>query len=121
MPETGGVAFDFLDAELVRLKDIGQRNTCLLTASSAAELSLVRPDGVLSVMTFHMIDSLARAKGPVEIAGLHRRTEDAMRQYFESDAFRRVSKQRESAGKKPLKPHHPKLFNHTGSPVWIKP
>lgn len=120
-PELPTNSFDFLDQEVSRLKDLGQRGQCLLTASSTKESSLVRLEGDLSVMTYYLIDDLAKAKGPLEINQAHRACVSGMQSYFESDLFRQVNQQLTSVGRKPLSPHSPQLYNYAGKPVFLKP
>ena len=120
-PELKTKSFDFLDQEVSRLKDLGQRGQCLLTASSTKESSLVRLEGDLSVMTYYLIEDLARAKGPLEINQAHRGCVSGMQSYFESDLFRQVNQQLTSRGRKPLSPHSPQLYNYAGRPVFLKP
>ena len=109
--------FDFLDREVSRLKDIGQDNIVLLTSSTTEELSLVRPDGELSVMTYHLLNVLKQAKGPLDIDMAYERVKKQMQAYFESDEFLERNRQR----KKPAKPHHPVLYKLTTNQVWLKP
>ncbi|MDZ4852316.1 MAG: DUF4384 domain-containing protein, partial [Pirellulaceae bacterium] len=80
-------AFDFLDQEISRLKDIGQTGSVLFTASSTKEVSLVRSEADLSVMTFYLIESLERTKGPLEINQAYQDCLSGMRGYFESERF----------------------------------
>lgn len=114
-------SFDFLDREVSRLKDIGQTGQCLLTASSTKELSLVRLENDLSVMTYYLINDLERTKGPLEINQAFRDCVAGMDQYFESDLFREVNSRLTAGGREPLKPHHPQLYNYAGKPVFLKP
>ncbi|MBI1313838.1 DUF4384 domain-containing protein [bacterium] len=109
--------FDFLDREVSRLKDIGQGNIVLLTSSTTEELSLVRPDGELSVMTYHLLNVLKEARGPLDIDTAYERVKAQMQAYFESEEFLARNRER----KKPAKPHHPVLYKQTTERVWLKP
>ncbi len=109
--------FDFLDRELTRLKDIGQDDTALLTASAGDELSLVRPDGALSVMTYELIVALRNARGPLDIEQAFALVEKQTARFFDSDEFRQLNADREE----PVKPHHPRLFKPTSQQFWLKP
>lgn len=111
--------FDFLDQELGQLKDIGQGNTVLLTASGSDELSLVRPDGELSVMTYHLLNILKSSRGPVDIDQAFVSLEKEMEEFFQSEEFRRMNAGRDEKSK--YHPHHPVLYKYTGERVWIKP
>jgi CRISPR-associated endonuclease/helicase Cas3 len=53
-----GTEFDFLNGEVLRAKDIGQRDAVLLAASMATERAFERPDRGLSVMTHFLLESL---------------------------------------------------------------
>jgi hypothetical protein len=60
--------FDFLDSELARIKDIGQRETALLASSAASQVSFERREGDLSTMTYFLVKQLQAATGPVTLA-----------------------------------------------------
>jgi len=61
------IAFDFLDGELTRIKDIGQRDTALLASSTSSQVSFERKEGDLSTMTYFLIEQLRAAQGPVTV------------------------------------------------------
>ena len=113
-------SFEFLDQELNRLKDIGQGNTALLTASSTTELSLVRLEDDLSVMTYYLVEVLFKSGGPVDLTDAHAACERGMEGYFRSDLFQAVNEKLRQAGKKPLAAHHPKLYNYIGKQLFLK-
>ncbi|WP_197452380.1 DUF4384 domain-containing protein [Rosistilla carotiformis] len=108
---------DFLDQEVTRLKDIGQSNTCVLTASSTSELSLVRPDGNLSVMTHELIMALQLARGPMEIEQTYGVVAQRCAAFFASEEFKAMQKGNEEL----IQPHHPLLYKPTQQKVWMKP
>jgi hypothetical protein len=60
-------AFDFLDGELSRMKDIGQRETALLASSAASQVSFERREGDLSTMTYFLLGQLQSNGGPLEL------------------------------------------------------
>jgi len=49
-------SFAFLDGELPRVRDIGQRETAVLAASDSAQLAFERRDRTLSVMTHFLLE-----------------------------------------------------------------
>lgn len=110
-------ASDFLDQEVTRLKDIGQANTSVLTASATAELSLVRPDGKLSVMTHELIVALQQARGPMDIEQAYGVVVQRCDAFFASEEFQTMQKGREER----IQPHHPLLYKPTQQKVWMKP
>lgn len=67
LPAEQAAGLDFIDGELQRVKDIGQRGTALLAACRAGETALEAPEHGLSVMTFYLIDCLREARGPVNL------------------------------------------------------
>jgi len=60
-------AFDFLDGELTRIKDIGQRDTALLASSTSSQVSFERKEADLSTMTYFLVEQLRTAQGPVTL------------------------------------------------------
>jgi hypothetical protein len=50
--------FDFLDGEIARTKDIGQRDAALLAASESSQKAFERREGDFSVMTHYLIELL---------------------------------------------------------------
>lgn len=60
--------FDFLDGELARIKDIGQRDTALLASSTSSQVSFERKEADLSTMTYFLVGQLRSARGPVAVA-----------------------------------------------------
>ena len=60
-------ALDLFDNELRHMKDIGQKETALLMSSRAAQVSLVRRQGDLSVMTKFLIEMIREADGPLTL------------------------------------------------------
>lgn len=67
VPQGGDVVFDFLDGELERTKDIGQKETAILASSTAMQVSFERKEGDLSTMTYFLIEELRAAHGPVTV------------------------------------------------------
>ncbi|MCA9022187.1 MAG: caspase family protein, partial [Planctomycetaceae bacterium] len=59
--------FDFLDNELTRTKDIGQKQAAVLASSSASQISLVRLEGDLSVMTYFLIEKIKSSDGALSL------------------------------------------------------
>lgn len=61
------VEFDFLDGELARVKDIGQRDTALLASSTSSQVSFERKEADLSTMTYFLVEQLRSSQGPVTV------------------------------------------------------
>jgi hypothetical protein len=113
--------FDFLDREVVRLKDLGQSETVLLTACSAQQSSLVRPQKDFSVMPYYLIEFLRAARGPVDLVQCYQHCEARMKEYFESPEFRAENEKRRELKIEPIQPHQPQLYNQCGHPAYLKP
>jgi hypothetical protein len=117
-----GIAFDFCDSEVGRLKDLGQPNSALFSACGAQESAMTRGDefpakmGPLSVMTSYIIDQLLTSKGPVELTTTNDYCARSMEKYFLE-----LNKALDDAGRPTLKPHHPHLMNYCKQPVFLKP
>ncbi len=106
-PDKKPKAFDFLDQELVRLKDIGQANTALLSASATAENSLVRQENDLSVMTYYLAEGLFGNPDSLTIQDAHQICIRGMERYFVEHPN--------------APPHHPQLYNQIAKPIFLKP
>lgn len=117
----GGERFDFLDRELTRLKDIGQRETALFAASGAREVSLEGLPTKLGLMTSFFAGALAKAQAPLNLQQAYDWTSSGMDGYFASDQFRKLNDQRTAAGKEPFHPQHPYLVNLCTQMPILKP
>lgn len=108
--------FDFLDGELGRLKDLGQREMSLLSACSAHTTASVRQEEDLSVLTYYLVQAIRNAKGPLTLDEAYGVCKPEMDRYF------RETNARLSARSKPkLTPHEPFLFSTARRPVFLKP
>ncbi len=117
--EKGGarvLEFDFLDREVTRLKDIGQREMALLSACATRQSSLTREEGDHGVMTYCLLDILRHTAGPVALQRAYDELGPRMKQYFEVTNRERVSKK-----KQPLPEHQPHLFSYATTPLFLKP
>jgi hypothetical protein len=75
------IEFDFLDGELARIKDIGQRDTALLASSTSSQVSFERKEGDLSTMTYFLVQQLQSADGPVTVTEAYSRLKPAVIDY----------------------------------------
>lgn len=101
-------AFDFLDTEISRLKDLGQRDAVMLASSRSGQTSLEAVLGnELSVMTNYLVESLQRSPGTLTVDHAYTHCENRMLTLFKSPAFEQLNRARESAGRKPYVPHQP--------------
>ena len=57
-----GKGLDFLDSELGRIKDIGQKDAAMLFSSASDEISAERRDDKLSVMTYFLVMKMAASE-----------------------------------------------------------
>ncbi|MBI3467791.1 MAG: caspase family protein, partial [Planctomycetes bacterium] len=85
VPAAGTAEFDFLDGELARAKDVGQKETALLTSSKASELSMERREGDLSVMTYFLTRQLRDGSGPLTLSQIHGQLKDSVPLYVEKN------------------------------------
>lgn len=77
------LAFDFLDGELKRIKDIGQRETALLASSTASQVSFERREGDLSTMTYFLLAQLQSGNEPLELREAFARLQASVAEYVE--------------------------------------
>jgi len=89
-PLGGDVVFDFLDGELERAKDIGQKEMAMLASSKATQVSFERKEGDLSTMTYFLVQLLEAQSGGVTLP---------------SRLLRRTSVSRHHADPRPGQPH----------------
>ncbi len=121
-----GVSFDYLDRELCRLKDIGQRDTAVLAACRTAELSQAavyktKDSGLLiSVMTYFLIDPLVNAAGPVELTEAYELCRSGMKKYFASKGFLEAQAEARKV-KHPLEPFEPVLYSELTHAAFLRP
>ncbi|HUY36033.1 MAG TPA: DUF4384 domain-containing protein [Pirellulales bacterium] len=108
--------FDFLDQEVARLKDLGQRETALLAACRAQELSQVRLQGDLSVMTKYLLDSIVGAPRALTLEEGFQECQVGMHGYFDE-----VNKVRAAARVLPITEHRPFLVDYCAKPPLLKP
>ncbi|HPP54202.1 MAG TPA: caspase family protein, partial [Thermoguttaceae bacterium] len=99
--------FDFLDGELLRAKDVGQKETAMLAASKANQLAFIRREGDLSVMTYFLLRHLESASGPVTLQNAFQYLEKAVPAYVQQ--------------KFPGATQTPVLIDHTTTTIFLRP
>jgi hypothetical protein len=82
-PAGGDVQFDFLDGEMERAKDIGQKETALLASSLASQVSFERKEGDLSTMTYFLVQEMSAAPGPLTLAAAYENLKRQVAAYVE--------------------------------------
>ncbi len=82
-PAGGDVQFDFLDGEMERAKDIGQKETALLASSLASQVSFERKEGDLSTMTYFLVEQMSTAPGPLTLAAAYENLKRQVAAYVE--------------------------------------
>lgn len=109
--------FDFLEGEMTRLKDIGERDQAMLAAALSAESALELVNKQNGVLTGFLLESLRATSGPVRIEDSYHYCEQEFPKYFEviNQALAQEGRQER------LKPHHPLLVNYCSRPVFLKP
>jgi len=108
--------FDYLDGELTRLKDIGQKESALLAASAAPQTASTRREVDLGVLTYFLIESLKKAPGSVTLEQACKDCEAGMKKYFED-----WNRARMQDGKEPVAGHLPVIANFSTRVVYLKP
>ena len=105
-PVVGGVKFDFLDGEMNRTKDIGQKETALLASSRATQVSFERREGDLSIMTYCLWQQLASGAGPLTLDGVFQALKQQVAAYVEQTF--------------PGTTQTPVLINNTTPPLYLR-
>lgn len=105
-PPVGGVRFDFLDGDLQRTKDIGQKETALIASSMAAQVSFERREGDLSTLTYYLVEQLGGG-GPLTLAAAFDAVKNQVAQYVETNF--------------PGTTQTPVLIDNTTSPIYLRP
>jgi hypothetical protein len=82
-PAGGDVEFDFLDGEMERAKDIGQKETALLASSLASQVSFERKEADLSTMTYFLIEQMGGAPGPLTLGAAYENLKRQVAAYVE--------------------------------------
>ncbi|MGE0533589.1 MAG: DUF4384 domain-containing protein [Pirellulales bacterium] len=109
--------FDFLDGELVRLKDIGQPEHAMLAACTADESALELADGTKnSVLTGFVLKCLRELPGPLRVEDAQEFCQEQFPRYFDE-----LNKWRADHGYKPATPHHSYLISNCTRPLYLKP
>jgi hypothetical protein len=108
--------FDFVEREMARLKDLGQPETALLAACATQQLSQVRRDGQLSVMTDGLLGTLEAASGLLTLEDGFTSCSRSMQAYFDQ-----INSQRKARGEAPIATHEPVLYDNCTKPVLLKP
>ena len=100
--------FDFMERELVRLRDIGQRETSLLTACMTAENARELNTINNGLMTFILLETLRKKSGPLTID--------------EGYEFCKVGVKRFFTDRKKQEEQHPLLYTiERTRPAYLKP
>jgi hypothetical protein len=99
-------AFDFLDGELARMKDIGQRETALLASSAASQVSFERREGDLSTMTYFLLGQLQADSRPLELKDAFAGLQSDVAKYVEATF--------------PGTTQTPVLVNNLASPLYLR-
>jgi uncharacterized caspase-like protein len=71
----------FLDMELRRTKDIGQKDCVVLASSTAKQVSFERNEHDMSVMTYFLVDAIQNSQGPTTVEQLFNRIKDKVNAY----------------------------------------
>ncbi len=102
-PANGG--FDFLEREMARAKDLGQRELAMLSASQASQISLERRERDMSAMTYFLVRKLRESGGPVTLKDGFEAVRDAVTRYAAEQGVEQ----------------NPTLIDNTTPPVYLRP
>ena len=125
-PEVSGPQFNFLDRELSRLKDIGQRNVSLLAACRTGEASQAvvwtgKDSGLLfSPMTYFLRLRIAGSTGPLELVPAFEGCKASMKSYFASKEYQEARAEA-AKHKQSMEPHEPLLYHDPTQAVFLRP
>jgi hypothetical protein len=108
-------AFDFLDGEISRLKDIGQREQALLTAALSTQEARDFHAMGMTLMPFLLKAILLNADGPLTLEQAHAFCKTEM-----ADLYETINRKLRDEGKEAIKPHEPYLMNYCSEPVFLR-
>src|SRR5262249_81666 len=97
----------FIDMELRRTKDIGQKECVVLASSTAKQVSFERIEQDMSVMTYFLVDALQKSPGPATLEQLFDRIKGKVSAYVEENF--------------PGTTQTPTLRPKPNSPGWLRP
>ncbi len=115
-PKGTPIEFDFLEGELPRLKDIGEREQALIAAALTAESAVCLENRKNGVFTAYLMESLLKTTGPVKLEDSYEYCCEFVPKYFTE-----VNEARQQAGEEPIAPHRQHLVNLCTKPVFMKP
>ena len=115
-PKGAPFEFDFLESELPRLKDIGQREQALFSAALTAESAVSLANNKNGVFTAFLMESLLKTTGPVKLEDSYEFCCEFVPKYFAE-----LNQARQQAGAEPIPPHRQYLVNLCTKPVYMKP
>jgi uncharacterized caspase-like protein len=75
----------FLDMEVRRTKDIGQKDCVVLASSTAKQVSFERQERDMSVMTYFLVEAIQSSSGPTTLEQLFDRIKDKVDAYVEEN------------------------------------
>jgi hypothetical protein len=99
-------ALDLFNNELRHMKDIGQKETALLMSSRAAQVSFVRKQGDLSVMTKFLDEMIREAAGPLTLVDAAAKLKELVPAYV-AEQF-------------PAATQTPELVDNTSPPLFLR-
>jgi len=108
--------FDFLDNEMVRLKDIGQKEQAVLTAAKAAQVAFETPDGQNGLMSYFVLQAIQQSDSTLQLEDAYEYCMTGMEEFFNI-----LNRRRREEGYEPWPPHQPHMKNYCTNPVVLKP
>lgn len=111
-----GATFDFLDGEMVRMKDIGYEGHAMISAAAADEYAWENAEDGLSVLSLMLHDYMTSGPAPATLRDVFTFCEVRMKEYF--DERERIQREQ---GAEPQPPSRPQLADYGRSNVVFKP
>ena len=110
------LSFGFLDGEISRLKDIGQKEQALLTSALSTQEARDFHAMGMSLMPYFLRAILMAADGPLTLEQGHEYCRLQM-----AKLYREINRKLREEGKETLKEHQPFLVNYCSDTVYLKP
>jgi hypothetical protein len=116
-----GERFDFLDREVSRLKDLGQRETVLISACSVNETAMEKLEGDGGVLVWHLAEAIRHSRGGLTVTDTFKLADEAIAAYWQSDVVQQADAASRADGGQGVIPHHPQLIDYSTRPIYFKP
>ena len=114
--EEKGGAFGFLDGEISRLKDIGQKEQAVITSALSTQEARDFHAMGMSLMPYFLRAIMLGAEGPLTLEQGHEFCRFQM-----AELYQEINRKLREEGKETLKEHQPFLVNYCSETVYLRP